>query len=90
MFVSKIRIGAAVLAWSALSMVGTGVVRAEGVRVVVEPPPVFVPHAEFKFEDGYYRTHDGHYYHYDRDRDGWHYGRNHEEGMRYEKHRGRK
>lgn len=58
-------------------------------RVVIEPP-IFVPEADFHHEDGYYRTHDGHYYHYDRDRSGWHYGRNHEEGVRFEHERERR
>lgn len=60
---------------------GAGVARAD--RVVVEPP-VFFPAPEFHFDNGYYRTNEGHYYHYDHDRDGWHYGRNHREGVRYE------
>ena len=64
----------------------TGAASAQ--RVVIEPP-VFVPEAEFHHEDGYYRTHDGHYYHYDHERSGWHYGRNHEEGVRYEHERER-
>lgn len=62
---------------------------AAQVRVVVDPP-IFVPRDDFRYEDGYYRTHDGHFYHYDRERNGWHYGRNHEEGVRYEHdHHGR-
>ena len=43
-----------------------------------------MPQEEFPYADGYYRTHEGRYYHYDRGRHGWHYGRNHEEGLRYE------
>jgi hypothetical protein len=54
-------------------------------RVVIEEPRVFIPEVEFEREHGYYRTHEGHYYHYDKDRGGWHYGRNHEEGVRYER-----
>jgi hypothetical protein len=65
--------------------VGAGVAEAEGTRVIIEPP-VFYPSADFHYGDGYYRTNDGHYYHYDKDRDGWHYGRNHREGMHYEEH----
>ena len=50
------------------------------------PPPgaLFVPTPQFEYSAGYYRTHGGHYYHYDKDRDGWHYGRDHAEGQRYE------
>jgi hypothetical protein len=72
-----------VLAVSLLG-VGAGTAAADGTRVVVEPP-IFYPHADFPFENGYYRTNEGHYYHYDRDRAGWHYGRNHREGVRYER-----
>ena len=67
---------------------GAGKAAADGPRVIIEPPPpltLYYPHAEFNFENGYYRTNEGHYYHYDRDRDGWHYGRNHREGVRYER-----
>jgi len=68
---------------------GVGVARADGPRVVIEPP-IFLPQTDFPYENGYYRTNEGHYYHYDRDRNGWHYGRNHEEGIRYEhEHEGR-
>ena len=64
---------------------GAGTARADHDR---DEPEVFVPHAKFRFEDGYYRTNRGHYYHYDRDREGWHYGRDHREGVRWEgKHR---
>lgn len=56
---------------------------AEPPRIVIEPP-VFLPQTDFPYENGYYRTNEGHYYHYDHDRRGWHYGRNHDEGMRYE------
>jgi hypothetical protein len=72
---------------SSLVTLAPGVALAQ--RVVIEPP-VFVPEVEFHHEDGYYRTHEGHYYHYDRDRSGWHYGRNHEEGVRYEHERERR
>ena len=43
-------------------------------------PEIFVPHATFRFDDGYDRTREGHYYHYVRD--GRHYGRDHREGVR--------
>ena len=85
MISSKLRVVAAALA---LSILPAGIAVADEVHVVV--PPFFVPQPEFRFDDGYYRTHEGHYYHYDRDRDGWHYGRNHEEGVRYEKKHGGK
>jgi hypothetical protein len=62
---------------------GTGVAMADPPRVVVEAP-FFIPEADFRHEDGYYRTNDGRYYHYDRERSGWHYGRNHAEGVRFE------
>jgi hypothetical protein len=77
---------AAVVVILAMTVLGFGAGRAEadGARVIIEPP-VFYPHAEFPFENGYYRTNEGHYYHYDRDRAGWHYGRNHREGVRYER-----
>ena len=72
----------------AASVVGVGalngVAQADGVRVVV-PLPMFYPTPQFRYDNGYYRTNEGHYYHYDRDRDGWHYGRNHGEGERYER-----
>jgi hypothetical protein len=78
---SRTRIGAVVLA---LVVSLLGVAAADGPRVIIEPR-VFLPEAEFPVNDGYYRTNDGYYYHYDRDRHGWHYGRNHEEGLRYER-----
>ncbi len=70
----------------ALSLLALGGGVAWADRVVIEPP-VFVPEAEFHHENGYYRTHEGHYYHYDSDRNGWHYGRNHDEGVRFERER---
>ncbi len=86
MFLSKLRIVSAALALSVLPL-SAGVALAD-VVVDVPGPPVFYPHAEFKFDNGYYRSNEGHYYHYDRDRDGWHYGRNHREGVRYERTHG--
>ncbi len=83
MFISKKSIVSSVLAFSAVSMLAMGAASADRVKVIV-PPPVFLPQAEFRFDNGYYRTNEGHYYHYDADRSGWHYGRNHEEGVRYE------
>ncbi len=65
---------------------GSAAAAAAEVQVVVDPP-VFFPRDDFPYEGGYYRTREGHYYHYDRDRGGWHYGRNHEEGLRYERGR---
>ena len=59
-----------------------GVAAADEVRVVF-PVPFFFPQADFKYDDGYY-------YHYDRDRNGWHYGRNHRHGLRYERRHGPK
>jgi hypothetical protein len=88
MFASKFRVVSAALALSFLPVgLGAAVAHADGVRVIVPTP--FFPRADFRFDDdGYYRTHEGHYYHYDRDRDGWHYGRNHEEGSRFERRHG--
>ena len=80
---SRTRIGRAALLMVSLLVFGAGVAAAD--RVVVGPPPVFIPEAEFQHDNGYYRTNDGRYYHYDKDRSGWHYGRNHEEGVRYER-----
>jgi hypothetical protein len=80
---TRIAAVAMVLAVTVLGF-GAGRAEADGARVIIEPP-VFYTHAEFPFENGYYRTHEGHYYHYDRDRAGWHYGRNHREGVRYER-----
>lgn len=74
---------AAVLAVSLLGL-GAGTAAAGGPRVIIEPP-VFYPQADFTFEGGYYRTNEGRYYHYDRDRAGWHYGRHHRDGLRYER-----
>ena len=73
-----------ILTVMALALVTSLVGVAVADRVVIEPP-VFVPEAEFHHEDGYYRTREGHFYHYDRERNGWHYGRDHEEGVRYER-----
>jgi hypothetical protein len=88
MFISKLRIVSTVLALSIVPL-AAGLAAADEVHVVV-PAPFFIPQAEFRYEDGYYRTHEGHYYHYDRDRDGWHYGRDHREGVRWERrHEGR-
>lgn len=82
MSILKVCVASAALSLS-LATVGVGVVSADADLVV--DPPFFFPRAEFRYyDDGYYRTHDGHFYHYDRDRDGWHWGRNHREGMRYE------
>jgi hypothetical protein len=85
---TRTRIGLIAFALVA-SMTTFGAGRAAADRVVIEPP-IFVPEVEFHHEDGYYRTHDGHYYHYDHERNGWHYGRNHEEGVRYEHERERR
>ena len=84
MFSFGLRIGITTLVLAATTTMGgsEGLAHADGVRVVV-PLPFFVPAPQFEY-DGYYRTHGGRYYHYDRDRDGWHYGRNHGEGERYE------
>jgi len=85
MSMSLVRIGFTALALSVAS-VGAfpGEAAADGVQVVV-PSPFFYPRAEFQYGDGYYRAGRGRYYHYDRDRDGWHYGRTHRWGLRYEK-----
>jgi len=82
---SKLRIVSAAVALAVLPVMG-GVASAQAVRVEVPAPPIFMPRAEFRFDnDGYYRTREGHYYHYDSDRDGWHYGRNHRDGVRWER-----
>lgn len=79
MFVMRVMCGVL-----ALSIFSVGMAAADRVRVDV-PAPFFFPHADFRLDDGgYYRTGEGRYYHYDHDRDGWHYGRNHREGTRYE------
>ncbi len=81
---SILKVCVASLALGLLPM-SAGVALAD--RVVVEPPapPIFFPRAEFQFDEGgYYRSHDGHYWHYDRDREGWHHGRSHREAMRDE------
>jgi hypothetical protein len=65
---------------------GAGLARADRPRVNVEiTPPGFYPETQFPYNGGYYTTPDGYYYHYDRDRHGWHYGRNHIEGLRWER-----
>jgi hypothetical protein len=84
MSVSKMGVLSAALALSILPM-GMAAREAAADEVQVVFPVPFFPRADFQFEDGYYRNSHGHYYHYDHDRDGWHYGRNHEEGMRYER-----
>ena len=85
---SRMRIGAAALALVvSLLGFGAGVAAADRGGVIIEPP-IFVPQSEFPTDNGYYRTNEGTYYHYDRDRNGWHYGRNHEEGLRYEHEHG--
>lgn len=61
----------------------SGIAEADGIRVVL-PAPFFVPGPQFNYQGGYYRTREGHYYHRDSDRDGWHYGRNHRDGERWE------
>lgn len=78
---TRTRIALTLALMMSLLTFGAGIARAD--RVVIEPP-IFVPEVDFHHDDGYYRTNGGHYYHYDRDRNGWHYGRNHEEGVRYE------
>ncbi len=88
MFTSKLRVLSSVIALS-LTPVLAGVAVADSVRVEVPGPPIFLPRAEFRFDDGYYRTREGHYYHYDNDREGWHYGRNHRDGVRWEHRHGR-
>ena len=86
MSITRICIASAAMSLS-LATVNLGVASADPPRVIVETP-LFYPRADFRFDnDGYYRTHEGHYYHYDKDRDGWHYGRNHEEGVRFESRR---
>ena len=89
MSILKTCIAAAALSLS-LATVGAGVAAAD--PEIIVHAPFFYPRADFRYDDdGYYRTHEGHYYHYDRDRDGWHWGRNHREGMRYEeRHHGRR
>ncbi len=90
---SMLKIGVVAVALGAFGFlpVCSGVAAADRVVVEVPAPPVFVPRADFQFEDGgYYRTHDGHYWHYDHDRDGWHHGRSHREAVRdEERHHGR-
>jgi hypothetical protein len=81
MFVPKMRVLFSAMVLSVL-IVGAGPARA-----AVEVYLPFYPRAEFRHEHGYYRTHDGRYYHYDRDTDGWHHGRNHREGLRRDHHR---
>jgi hypothetical protein len=84
MSMSMVRIGLTAVAMSVASIGAfAGTAAADGVRVEV-PAPFFFPTPQFDYNDGYYRTGRGRYYHYDRDRDGWHYGRNHREGVRYE------
>jgi hypothetical protein len=82
MIVSKMRIafGAAALSVT----LGFGAL-ADHVRVQVVEPRAFIAGPEFNYDGGYYRTREGHYYHYDKDRSGWHYGRNHDEGDRWER-----
>jgi hypothetical protein len=80
---SRIRTAVAAMALGVSLITFGSVAVADGPRVVIEPP-IFVPQSDFAYENGYYRTNEGHYYHYDHDRRGWHYGRNHEEGIRYE------
>ena len=87
MFVSKMRFMFVLLAASVLTVgLGAGVAAADPVHVVVQTP--FFSRAEFRQDDGYFRTGNGQYYHYDRDRDGWHHGRNHREGLRFDRRHG--
>jgi hypothetical protein len=80
----KVYLASAVLSLT-LPSFGVGLAMADPPGVVVEVP-FFYPTGAFRYDDdGYYRTHDGRYYHYDRDRDGWHWGKNHREGLRYER-----
>ena len=81
---SRIRMTVTALALGASLLTFGSAAVADGPRVIIEPP-VFVPQSDFAYENGYYRTREGHYYHYDNDRRGWHYGRNHDEGIRYER-----
>ncbi|MBF0493433.1 MAG: hypothetical protein HQM15_11725 [Deltaproteobacteria bacterium] len=60
--------------------------RAADVRIGIGLP-LFYPEPEFRYDQGYYRTRDNHYYHYDEDRRGWHYGRSHKEGLKEEERR---
>jgi hypothetical protein len=50
--------------------------------------PVYIPADQFIY-DGYYRTRDGRYYYYDNDHRAWHWGRDHDEGRRWESRRER-
>jgi hypothetical protein len=57
------------LAVATVFALATGTAVADPPRVVIEPPPIFVPGER------------------DNDRRGWHYGRNHWEGLRFERER---
>lgn len=63
---------------------------ALNVSINLGQPPIFYPADKFVYvvhEHGYYRTSEGHYYYYDKGRNGWHYGRNYKEGLREEQKR---
>ncbi len=78
---AKLLVSAAV----AFSVVFGAGLSAMADEVIVTSHP-FYARSEFPTEHGYFRTDDGHYYHYDKDRDGWHHGRNHREGVRRDRH----
>ena len=72
---------------STCALLGTAI--ADPPHIVIEPPQIFLPGAPPPLERGYYQTPEGYYYHYDADRRGWHYGHNHDEGLRYDRERER-
>lgn len=84
MSVSKMRLAFTVAALG----VTLGLGAHAGAVIVRSQPPVFIAGPEFDYDGGYYRTREGHYYHYDRDRNGWHYGRNHRDSDRRERRHG--
>ncbi|GEM_PF-3183169 len=71
----------------AITVLVSPIAARAGVTIEIGGPPIFYPAPDFQYDRGYYRTYDHHYYHYEADRSGWYYGRNHEEGLREEKRR---
>ncbi len=74
----------------ALGMLGSPVYAGTSVSIGVGEPPLVYPESDFRYEQGYYRTNNGHYYHYDKDQRAWNYGRNHQEYVHEEQRRAKK
>jgi hypothetical protein len=74
--------GPVIALFSAFALAGCVAVPAGPAPPLVVPGPALFE----RYPNGYYVTPDGHYYHRD-EGERWHYGRDHQEGLREEEHR---